>query len=299
MKPFRIGEVEIDRVVELDAMSFPADMIFPGIDPAAVARARAWLDERFLMRDADQLMWSFHSYVIRSGGRNILIDTCHGNDKHRPAPIDYCHAWQTDYLGSLARAGLRPEDIDIVMCTHLHFDHVGWNTKLENGRWVPTFPNARYLMTRRDYEWFANVAADDPEGVIGYHSFQDSVLPVMEAGQADLIETDHVIERDLAKGIWLEGAPGHTPGSAVIHVRNAFGHAIFCGDAIHHPVQAEDMSIGIAGEFDRAMSQHTRHDLLAAHCDTDTLLLPAHFPSPCAARVLAVDGGFRFRFDES
>ncbi|MES2498494.1 MAG: MBL fold metallo-hydrolase [Pseudomonadota bacterium] len=298
MKPFRIGDVEIGRLVELDGMSFPADLIFPGIDPAAIARGREWLDERFLMRDADQLMWSFHSYVIRSGGCNILIDTCHGNDKQRHAPIDYCHEWQTDYLGNLARMGLRPEDIDIVLCTHLHFDHFGWNTRLDNGRWVPTFPNARYLMTRLDYERFEQMPADDPESAIGRPAFQDSVLPVMAAGQADLIETDHVVECDLAAGIWLEGAPGHTVGSALIHVRNAHGHAVFCGDAIHHPVQAEDLSIHIAGEYDSAMSQRTRHDLLARYCDTDTLLLPAHFASPSAARVIAPKGAFRFRFDE-
>lgn len=297
MKPFRIGDVEIGRVVELDGVPFPADLIFPGIDPAAIARSREWLDERFVVRDADQLMWSFHSYVIRAGGRTILIDTCHGNDKQRPAPVDYCHMWQTDYLGNLARAGLRPEDIDIVMCTHLHIDHVGWNTRLDNGRWVPTFPNARYLMTRLDYERFEHMSPDDQEGAISHYSFQDSVLPVMEAGQADLIETDHVVERDLAGGIWLEAAPGHTAGSALIHVQNAHGHAIFCGDALHHPVQAEDLSIHVAGEYDSAMGERTRRELLTRCCDTDTLLLPAHFASPSAARVIAPGGGFRFRFD--
>jgi glyoxylase-like metal-dependent hydrolase (beta-lactamase superfamily II) len=299
MSFLNLGGIEIGRVVEMDGVPFPADLIFPGIDPAAIARGRGWLDSRFIVPDADQLMWSFHSYVIRSGGRNILIDTCHGNDKQRPEPVDYCHMWQTDYLGNLARQGLRPEDIDIVMCTHLHIDHVGWNTRLENGRWVPTFPNARYLMTRLDYERFEHAQPVDQEGIISYYSFQDSVLPVMEAGLADLIETDHVVEKDLAGGIWLESAAGHTEGSALIHAKNAHGHAIFCGDLLHHPVQAEDLSIHVGGEFDSALGERNRRALMARLCDTDTLLLPAHFPAPYAARVVGAGGGnFRFAFQE-
>jgi len=123
------------------------------------------------------------------------------------------------------------------------------------------------------------------------------VLPVVAAGQAELVETDHVIERELGEGVWMEGAPGHTPGSVLIHAKNARGHALFSGDVIHHPIQAVEPSLHVAGEFDTALGMRTRQSLMARCADTDTLLFPAHFPSPTAARVVAGADGFRFTFD--
>ncbi len=297
MKPVRIGALEIGKVVEMDGMALPADLVFPNATAEIVARGREALGHRFVAPDHDGLFWSFHSYVVRSRGRTILIDTCHGNDKTRPEPVAYAHMMSTDYLGNLARAGLRPEDIDLVMCTHLHIDHVGWNTRLSGGEWVPTFPNAKYLMTRADYERFAQIAPDDQEGAISYYSFHDSVLPVVAAGQAELVETDHVIERELDHGIWMEGAPGHTPGSVVIHAKNDHGHAVFAGDVIHHPIQIAWPSLHVAGEYDTPLGMQSRRRVLEACADTDTLLLPAHFPSPTAARVVSTADGLSLRFD--
>lgn len=298
MKPRQIGSMQIQRVVEMDGMALPADLLFPGVTADAVARGRTALGPRFVASDADALVWSFHSYVIRAGGRTILVDTCHGNDKQRPHPVEYAHMLKTDYLGNLARAGLKPEDIDLVLCTHLHIDHVGWNTRLSDGKWIPTFPNAKYLMTRLDYERYGHISPDDQEGAIGYWSFQDSVLPVMAAGQAELVETDHVVERELGEGVWLEGAPGHTPGSVLIHAKNRHGHAVFCGDAIHHPIQAVEPSLHVAGEYDTALAMATRQRVLEGCADTDTLLMPAHFPSPTAARVTSTADGLRFVFED-
>jgi glyoxylase-like metal-dependent hydrolase (beta-lactamase superfamily II) len=296
----RIGDMRIRKVVEMDGLPFPADLIFPGIDPALVARGREALGPRFVTPDGG-LMWSFHSYVLEAGGRRILIDTCHGNDKVRPAPVEYAGGLNTDYLGNLARLGLGPEDIDIVLCTHLHIDHVGWNTRLRDGRWVPTFPKARYLLSRPDYERFAAMPAPtdshDQEAAVGYHSFQDSVLPVMASGQADLIETDHVVLRGLADGVWVEGAPGHTPGSVVVHAQSRDGHALFAGDVLHHPIQGLDLSVHVAGEWDVALATRTRRDLVERCCDSGTLLLPAHFPAPTAARLVSTRGGIAFDFD--
>ena len=167
MKTQRIGEMEIGKVVELDGMALPATLVFPGATPEIVARGRRMFDARFIDREQDALQWSFHSYVVRTHGRTILIDTCHGNDKVRPEPVAYAHMMKTDYLGNLARAGLKPEDIDIVMCTHLHIDHVGWNTRLSDGKWVPTFPKARYLMARPDYEYLEHMKPEGQEGAIG------------------------------------------------------------------------------------------------------------------------------------
>jgi glyoxylase-like metal-dependent hydrolase (beta-lactamase superfamily II) len=297
MKTQQIGPMQIQKVVELDGMALPASLVFPGANSEIVARGREMFDARFIALDQDALLWSFHSYVVRTGSRNILIDTCHGNDKNRPEPVAYAHMMNTDYLGNLARAGLKPEDIDMVLCTHLHIDHVGWNTRLRDGKWVPTFPNARYLMTLADYERFEQIAPDDQEGAIGYYSFHDSVLPVISAGQAELIETDHVIERELDHGIWMEGAPGHTPGSVVIHAGNSHGHALFAGDVIHHPIQMAWPSLHVAGEYDTQLGMRTRRKVLEACADTDTWLWPAHFPSPTVARVVSTADGLGLSFD--
>ncbi len=297
MKTKQIGGMQIQKVVELDGMALPATLVFPGATPEIVAKGRAMFDARFIAPKEDALQWSFHSYVVRTRGRNILIDTCHGNDKTRPEPVAYAHMMKTDYLGNLGRAGLKPEDIDMVLCTHLHIDHVGWNTRLSDGKWVPTFPNAKYLMSRADYEHLEHITPDDQEGAIGYYSFHDSVLPVVAAGQAELIEMDHVIERELDEGLWMEGAPGHTPGSVVIHAKNAHGHALFAGDVIHHPLQVAAPELHVAGEFDTALGMKTRHRVFASCADTDTLLMPAHFPSPTAARVVSTADGFGLSFE--
>jgi glyoxylase-like metal-dependent hydrolase (beta-lactamase superfamily II) len=297
VKTRQIGSMQIQKVVELDGMALPATLVFPGANSDVVARGREMFDARFIAPDQDALLWSFHSYVVNVRGRNILIDTCHGNDKVRPDPVAYAHMMNTDYLGNLGRAGLRPEDIDMVLCTHLHIDHVGWNTRLSDGKWVPTFPNAKYLMTRADYERFEHIEPGDQEGAIGYYSFHDSVLPVVAAGQAELIETDHVIERELDEGIWMEGAPGHTPGSVVIHAQNGHGHALFAGDVIHHPIQMAWPSLHVHGEYDTHMGMRTRRRVLESCADTDTLLLPAHFPSPTAARVVSTAEGLGLSFE--
>jgi len=168
---------------------------------------------------------------VKTGRHTILIDSCLGNDKERPTRPQF-HRLRTPYIADLARAGIRVEDVDYVMCTHLHWDHVGWNTRLDNGRWVPTFPNARYVMARRE---FAHWEAVHQRGEETPHrtAFEDSVLPVVRTGQSVLVDDDYALE----DGLWFEGAPGHTPGNVVIHARSAGATAVFMGDVIHHPLQ--------------------------------------------------------------
>jgi glyoxylase-like metal-dependent hydrolase (beta-lactamase superfamily II) len=293
MRTHQIGGTQVDRVLEFEGFPAPATLIFPNCTADIVAAGRGWLDERFIGRDADTLMLSFHSFLVRSRGRTILVDTCHGNDKERPG-MDYAHHMQTDYLQNLARAGVRPEDIDLVLCTHLHFDHIGWNTKLENGRWVPTFPKAKYLISRADYDWFA---AGKVDPVLGC-AFNDSVLPVMEAGQVELVDTGHVIAHELGDGIWLEGAPGHTPGSVMLHCQDRHGHAVFTGDVMHHPIQAAAPHLHIHGEADWEMALGARMRLMEQCADTDTLVFAAHFPTPTAARFVRAGNEFRVKFPE-
>jgi glyoxylase-like metal-dependent hydrolase (beta-lactamase superfamily II) len=297
MKTQQIGSITIHRIAELENLPLPAGSIFAACRPEMLARGREWLDHRFIARDSDNIYLSFHSFVIQSGGRNILIDACHGNDKRRDGNFAYYNELHTDYLGNLARHGLKPDDIDIVLCTHLHFDHVGWNTRLENGRWVPTFPNARYLMSKVDFDHFGQVTPESHDA-IHMLSYQDSVLPVAAAGQVDFVAMDRMGDHDLGPDLWLEAAPGHTMGSVVLHARNEAGGALFSGDVWHHPLQFAEPSLSISGEQDVALGAATSRRLVESCADTNILVMTAHFPAPTAGRVVSHGDGFRFQFAE-
>lgn len=215
-----LGEFRIDRVVESEGAFAPASMLMPGFDPAVLAAAQAddWLRPQFLTAD-DSLVMSFQSFVIRTGRLTVLVDGCVGNDKERPNRESWHRRQSSAYLDQLAALGLSPADIDVVLCTHLHADHVGWNTVLRDGRWVPTFPRARYLFSRAEYEFWERahreaLATGGP--ATNHGSFADSVLPVMEAGRAELVGAGH----DVCAGLRIDAAPGHTPGNSVIAVQS-------------------------------------------------------------------------------
>lgn len=247
----------------------------------------SWLKPAYVTHDNKVLM-SFHSYVIRTGRHVILVDGCVGNDKERPLrPV--WHRQQAPFLQRLAAAGVKPEEITLVFCTHLHADHVGWNTKLVNGRWVPTFPNARYLFGRTEYEHWEKLhrAGEKPN----HDSFADSVLPVMEAKQADLVASDHEIDH----GLHLEAAPGHTPGTCLLHARNKNEHGVFSGDVIHTPVQLADPGLSSRFCADSIQSAETRRALCERYAGTPTVLYTGHFPAPSATRIVRSANSFSVR----
>ena len=294
----RIGNAEIYKVDEIARMALEAKWLFPAIDEDFVRAQRHWLGDNLVEPGSTRLYMSFHSYVIRTRHHTILVDACNGNHKQRPS----MPAWNeldTPYLDNLAAIGLRPEDIDIVLCTHLHADHVGWNTRLLDGRWVPTFPNARYLMARVEYEQLLAQHRADPTGAaVNRGSFADSVLPVVEHGRADMVELDHVVERELGENIWLSPACGHTAGHVFVNLGDhGRERAVFTGDVIHHPVQFADPRIGNLADFDARQAHETRLGLMRRYADTDTLLMTGHFPSPTAGRITSHGDQFRFAFD--
>ncbi len=261
MQPIKLGRITVHKVHEMDSPT-PLLMQLPGVTAADLARLKGWYDpgDGELTDDPETSRMTFgvHSFVIEVDGQTILIDTCCGNHKDRSLPE--VHQLNTDYLGNLARAGFAPEDIDLVMCTHLHFDHVGWNTKVEGGKWVPTFPNARYLFGRRDYAYFV----DNPEGeALHYEAFRDSILPVMDAGQGILVDEDHVAHREIGDGIWLEPAFGHSPGCCTVHAQAGGEAAIFWGDVIHHPLQMIRYDLPFAFDADPAKASATRQRVMA------------------------------------
>ena len=237
------------------------------------------------------MTFSVHSFVIEVDGQTILVDTCDGNHKNRL--IEAVHQLDTDYLGNLARAGFLPEDIDLVMCTHLHFDHVGWNTRLENGKWVPTFANAKYLFGKRDYEYFQTGQAGEEAH---FESFVDSIIPVMEAGQGIIVDESHVAHREIGNGVWLEPAFGHSPGCCTVHGRADAGEAIFWGDVIHHPVQLIRPDLPFAFDADPAMASLTRQRVMKKALDEDLLCFPAHFRKTSAGKIRADGHAYRYEW---
>jgi len=290
MKNLSIGDVSIATVVESQRVPMSFSEFLPD---AAAARevleaARPWLEPRFADLAAGVGFLDFHSYLVRTPRHVILIDTCIGDDKERGGH-KFFHRLKTPWLANLRAAGVAPEQVDFVMCTHMHADHIGWNTRLVDGRWVPTFPNARYVFARTEYEhrrrnWETDAGA-------GYGAFADSVLPVVDSGQALIVDDGH----DLDGHFTVLPAPGHTPGNVVLQLQSRGERGVFCGDVLHHPIQVAHPEWSAAFCEDRVQSARTRRHFVAANADTGTLVIPAHFPTPTVGRIRS--DGSRWRYD--
>jgi glyoxylase-like metal-dependent hydrolase (beta-lactamase superfamily II) len=292
---WRVGDCTVTRIEEqLGPASFPPARYFDRFDEALLARHRHWLEPNHYLPGSDQLVTSVHAWLIRTPHHTILVDACSGNHKERPWWPRF-HQMDTPFLARLAAAGVQPDEVDFVMCTHLHADHIGWNTRLVAGRWVPTFPNARYLFSRSEVEHWdpSRLAAgtDDPPRRI---AFVDSVLPVLEAGLALQVEGTHEIDDRLH----IEPAPGHTPGHMALQLRQAGAGGVFCGDAIHHPLQvcAPDWNSSFCE--DPAQARATRWRLLSGCAEHGHWLFPTHFGAPHVAAVRADGDAFVPEFVE-
>ena len=287
MKPITVGDVGISSIIERDGPWRRPAAMFPTCDPS-VASAHLRAMEPFLYAPAsDLLVITYQTLVVRTPHHTILIDTCTGEDKGLPAPFDFP---KQPWLDGFAGHGLSFADIDFVFCTHLHVDHVGWNTRLVDGRWVPTFPNAKYIFSRREYEfWEAETATEsDPPGPV----WRDSCRPVVEAGQALLVDDDWELE----DGIWLTPTPGHSPGHVCVNVRSRGRRAVFTGDLMHHALQCVEPDWSTCFCADPEMAARSRRGVLEDAADTDTIVVPTHFPGPTAGRVVASGDAWRFRF---
>jgi glyoxylase-like metal-dependent hydrolase (beta-lactamase superfamily II) len=289
MSPLHFGNAVVSRVVEAEGPSFYPGFLLPDSGETALDAERDWLEPRFFDRDSGRLIMSVHSYLIRTPHHTILVDTCVGNDKERPSTKPW-HRQQTPWLDRLASAGVAPEAVDFVLCTHLHVDHVGWNTRLVEGRWVPTFPNAKYLFHKDEYAYWEQQEAAAGRSGANDRCFEDSVLPVMDAGQALLVDGDHAIDDTLR----LEPSPGHSPGHVCLQLTGGNRRAVFSGDLMHHPVQCAYPEWNSGFCHDPSQSRSTRERFVDQHAETDTVILAAHFASPTAGRI--VNGGARCRF---
>lgn len=286
-----LGKMKVCSVREGDGM-MPMQVALPGIGARDLAELQPWYWSNELSEDPVQAVFRLEvrSFVLQVDGRNVLIDTCCGNDKQRSVP--WADRLQTPWLANLAQEGFDPEDIDLVLCTHLHADHVGWNTRLKDGRWVPTFPNARYVFSRKDYEFFRTQTHE----AHNREAYLDSVLPVVQAGLADIVESDHCVHQQIDDGIWLEEAGGHSPGSVVVNARCGGSRAVFTGDVVHHPIQLVRPDIAFFADEDKVQACATRQRLLEQCADNGAIVFPAHFPDPAFGRVRRAASRFQFEF---
>jgi len=279
-----LGDLQIDRVVEFDEPIFRLDEFFDEATPAALAPHRHWLEPWALDPASGKMILPVLTYLVRTRRHTILIDTCIGCGKSSDVVPEWKDLEHETWLSRLLVAGVRPEAVDYVFCTHLHLDHCGWNTRRIDGRWQPTFPNARYILSREEYA----AAAAKNDSV-----FRENVLPVMEAKQAVLVDMDYALDDE----VWLAPAPGHTPGHVAVHLASKGARAVVCGDIMHTPLQVAEPAWSPNFDHDRAQSAATRTSFLETHCGTDTLVLTAHFPSPSVGCVVPhAERGFDFRF---
>ncbi|WP_030184842.1 MBL fold metallo-hydrolase [Streptomyces sp. NRRL S-813] len=279
-----VGDVTVHRIDEVLLPPATGSWLLPDATPDLVA-AHDWLRPHFA-DEQGTLRIDSHSFAFTLGGLRILVDTGIGNAKERANPA--WHDLDTDYLRDLTAAGFPPDSVDLVILTHLHADHVGWNTRKTDGDWVPTFPHARYLTSRTEREFWAGYDMEEAREQM----FRDSVIPVEQAGLLDLVDVP-AEGVDVAPGLRLLPTPGHTPGHVAVKLTSHGRTALITGDCIHHPVQLAHPAIGACVDIDPQQSETTRRTLLSSLADTDTLVLGTHFAPPTAGRVVTDHDAYR------
>ncbi|MFK8021336.1 MAG: MBL fold metallo-hydrolase [Pseudomonadales bacterium] len=277
---WQIGKVKITRIVEGESTG--PMFVLPDATPENI-KAIPWLRPHFADEKGNCIV-SIHALVLDTPTHTILVDTCLGNDKERAIKM-WGHL-QTKFLHDLRAAGYPPESIDTVLCTHLHTDHVGWNTQLVNGEWIPTFTNADYLFGAKEWE-YTNEQRSNPM----YEEFiVDSIQPIIDAGLAKFVEMDEGV----CEQVRLEPTPGHTPGHVSVCIESEGEKAVITGDFLHHPCQMQEPYWECVADWDTPMAQRTRVEKLGEYADSNVLVFGTHFATPSAGRVVRSEDRFRF-----
>ena len=283
MLKWQIGDVSITRVVEMEIpMAYNPESAFLTEATPDKLRDMPWLYPHFVTEEG-HLKLSIHALLVRAPGLNLVVDTCVGNDK--PRGLLGGQPLQTAFLKSLEEAGCKREAIDTVVCTHLHVDHVGWNTMLKDGKWVPTFPKARYLIGRQEYEFWSREGDEEQQAILG-----DSVKPIFDQGLATLVEMNHRISPEIS----LTPTPGHTPGHVSVMIESKGSRAMITGDMLHHPCQFGHPEWSPSFDSDPIAGAKMRRSVMERVAGQPVLVIGTHFAAPTAGHVKREGQAFRF-----
>ncbi len=285
--PIALNDITIHPVVEQQGAWFEVFGFFPALSKEQLDENRAWLEPSFLDPANNCLVFCIQAFVIKTPHHNILVDTCVGNHKARPTRPFWNMLDSKRFEQGLGAIGLSVGDIDYVMCTHLHGDHVGWNTRLENGRWVPTFPKARYIMADRELSYWTARERDNPQSVPW---ITDSVLPIVAAKRAQIVRSDFAFEEQVR----LIATPGHTIDHFSVLVGRSGADALITGDMVHSPLQGRYPELGMMVDYDSRQAGQTRRTIFDRFCAEPTIMCASHFPAPSTCRVQRWDDGYKF-----
>jgi glyoxylase-like metal-dependent hydrolase (beta-lactamase superfamily II) len=287
MRGLAIGDVTVTSIVERDGPWRRPEDMFPDYDPELGKRHIAELEPGVFDQASGKMVITYQTFVVRTPRHTILVDTCTGEDKGYAAPMDFPKA---PWLEGFRAAGLRFEDIDYVFCTHLHIDHCGWNTVLRDGRWVPTFPRAKYVFHKREYAAWeeATRRGDNPPGNV----WRFNCEPVVAAGQALLVDDDFALDDT----VWLTPTPGHSPCHCCVNIRSGSARAVVTGDLFHHALQCREPQWSTIFDWDPKQAIASRRRFFGEVAGTGLLLLPIHFPHPTVGRLEADGERFRYSF---
>jgi glyoxylase-like metal-dependent hydrolase (beta-lactamase superfamily II) len=289
-----IGDVTITSIIERDGPWRKPEDMFPAYDPAIGKRHLAELDPGVFDPASGKMIITYQTFVVRTPRHTILVDTCTGEDKGYGPPMDFP---KKPWLDGFRDAGLRFDDIDYVFCTHLHIDHCGWNTMLRDGKWVPTFPKAKYIFHKGEYAAWQEATAGgySPYGTApapgGGNIWRYNCEPVVKAGQALLVDDDYALDDTFS----LTPTPGHSPCHCCVNIRSRGQQAVVVGDLMHHALQCREPDWSTVFDWDQAEAARSRRRLLGKVAGTGTVVLPIHFPHPTAGLVEA--DGERFRYN--
>ena len=276
MKTWKVGGVEITRLVEVWRWEDDIWMVLEDSKPPIV-HTQPWLIPDHATPEG-RMFINFQAFVVKAGSRRIMIDTCIGADRERQFPV--FTKMRTTFMQDLASLGIAPNDIDTVLCTHLHFDHVGWNTHLVDGRWVPTFPKARYLFSRQEYDHWLMLR--DTGGYHGINHLSDAVDPVIEAGLVDFIPHDYALTEEIC----LLPTPGHTPGHVSVYINSQGEQAVITGDLMHHPIQVAMPEHPATFDMDKPAGAKTRVEFVNRFQEKPVLIIGSHFADPGAGYIV-------------
>lgn len=285
VKHWQVGDARITRIVEVGA--YPADigMLLEGANSDIFTPYEEWLKPHFV-NEQGQILMQWQAFAVQTPSRTLMVDTCIGND--RKLHFDVFNDMQTSFLEDLEASGIDPDKVDTVCCTHLHYDHVGWNTRLIGGKWVPTFPNAEYLFDTTEYAEIRHL-----EEIGDWHAghLPDAIDPIIDAGLHKFIEAPGY---RIGEEIRMEHTPGHTSGHCAIHVESRGEKAVITGDLLHHPIQFAMPDRHGAFDHDPETGAITRRKFIETNADGAIMVIGSHFSDPTAGWIVPDGDAWRF-----